>query len=367
MSSKDSFDAKEKYKLVLDNTNDLIAILNHNSEHEFINEKAYLNVLGYSVEDIIGKRPRYFTHPDDIGRVSKAIKEGLLNGEIKEEFRIKHKKGHYKWVETKGKYLMENNKMKGAIFISRDITERKEAERKLIELNKLKSEFLRRASHELKIPLVSIKGNTDLILSLYKDQLNSDTISKLGQINKGCNRLQNIINKLLKSSKLESSDFKPKTKKVNLSTFLKFCVNELNPFAEAKSQSFDMEINDEIFAEFAKEEIYDVISNLLTNAIKYTPPEGKIDVKTELNKENVIVSFKDNGIGFLKSEKTKIFKQFGKIKRPEQGLESEIDGTGLGLYISKRIIESHGGEIWMESEGRNKGSTFYFSLPLYKN
>ena len=194
MSSKDSFDAKEKYKLVLDNTNDLIAILNHNFEQEFINEKAYLNVLGYSVEDIIGKRPRDFTHPDDISRVSKAIKEGLLNGEIKEDFRIKHKKGHYIWVETKGKYLMENNKMNGVIFISRDITERKEAERKLIELNKLKSEFLRRASHELKTPLVSIKGNTDLILYLYKDQLNSDTISKLGQINKGCNRVQNIIN-----------------------------------------------------------------------------------------------------------------------------------------------------------------------------
>ena len=209
MSSKESIDLKEKYELILDNTNDLIAILNHRFEHEFINEKAYLNVLGYSKEDIIAKRPRDFCHPDNIKKVSKAIKMGSLNGEILEEFRIKHKKGHYIWVETKGTYLIEDDTIKGAIFISRNITKRKEAEQKLIELNKLKSEFLRKASHELKTPLVSIKGFSDLILALYKDLLNFDIISKLEEINKSCNRLQNIINNLLKSSKLESSDFKP--------------------------------------------------------------------------------------------------------------------------------------------------------------
>ncbi|MFX1343547.1 MAG: sensor histidine kinase [Promethearchaeota archaeon] len=91
------------------------------------------------------------------------------------------------------------------------------------------------------------------------------------------------------------------------------------------------------------------------------PPRGWIDIKTELTDDFVIVSIKDNGIGFMEEEKDKIFKQFGKIERYGQGLDLGIDGTGLGLYISKKIIE-----IWMESEGKDKGSTFYFSIPLVK-
>ncbi|MFX1326921.1 MAG: sensor histidine kinase [Promethearchaeota archaeon] len=88
------------------------------------------------------------------------------------------------------------------------------------------------------------------------------------------------------------------------------------------------------------------------------------EIKTEIQDKIVIVSIKDNGIGFTEEEKGKIFQHFGKIERYGQGLELGIDGTGLGLYISIKIIEAHGGEIWMESEGRNKGSTIYFSLPL---
>ncbi len=115
-----------------------------------------------------------------------------------------------------------------------------------------------------------------------------------------------------------------------------------------------------------KEEIHDVLSNLLTNAIKYTPPMGKIEIKTELKEKFAVISVKDNGIGFVDEQKKKIFKQFGKIERYGQGLDLGIDGTGLGLYISKRIVESHGGKIWMESGGKDQGSSFYFTLPIVK-
>ena len=105
---------------------------------------------------------------------------------------------------------------------------------------------------------------------------------------------------------------------------------------------------------------------LITNAIKYTPPNGKIEIKTELKEDSVVVSVKDNGIGFTEKQKKMIFQQFGKIERYGKGLDLGIDGTGLGLYISKRIVEAHEGKIWMESEGKNKGSTFYFTLPTAK-
>ncbi len=483
-------DTEKKFNLIANNTNDLIAILNQDFEYIFINENAYYSVLGYKKEEVLGKRPREFNHPDDLKRVSNAIKQGLLEGIVQEEFRIKHKDGHYIWVETKGKYLMEDNKLKGVIMISRDITNRKNSEKKiqeserkyrslfesstdgiysadmegnfiefnkaflkmlgyskeqllnlnlrqitpskwyeiednmlfthlavgeskiyekeyvqkngtilpvsvrfwilqdeqddpyriwaivrditehkqieqeLIEINKLKSEFLRRASHELKTPLVSIKGFSELILSSYLEDLNPDIISKLGEINSGVERLQNIINDLLQTSRLESADLKPRLIREDLSFLINFCVEELHPLSAKREHSINTEIEDSIITKFEKEEIHDVISNLLLNAIKYTPQGGWIDVRSEIKDDLVIISIEDNGIGFTEEEKGKIFKQFGKVERYGQGLDLGIDGTGLGLYISKRIVESHGGKIWMESEGKNKGSTFYFSLPL---
>jgi len=89
-----------------------------------------------------------------------------------------------------------------------------------------------------------------------------------------------------------------------------------------------------------------------------------IEIKSEFKKNFVIISIKDNGIGFSGKEKERIFKQFGKVERYGQGLDIISEGSGLGLYISKKIIELHGGKIWLESEGRNKGSTFFFSLPV---
>ena len=244
-----------------------------------------------------------------------------------------------------------------------DITERKHIEENLKEVNKLKSEFLRRASHELKTPLISIKGFSDLILTLYREELNPDILSKLGEINDGCERLQNIINDLIHTSTLESPNLKPKVQKENLSFLIKFCVHELQSLAERRKQSIKLDIHPQLYANIEKEEIHDVLSNLLSNAIKYTPPKGCIDIKTETLEDSIVVSIKDNGIGFTKKEKNRIFQQFGKIERYGQGFDLGIDGNGLGLYISKKIVESHGGKIWMESEGKHKGSTFYFSLP----
>ena len=115
---------------------------------------------------------------------------------------------------------------------------------------------------------------------------------------------------------------------------------------------------------FEKEKIYDVVNNILSNAIKYTPPGGIIEVKSKIKDGFYIISVKDNGIGIEKDEKAILFQQFGKIERFGQGWDIEAGGSGLGLYISKKLIELHGGNIWLESEGKNKGSTFYFSLPI---
>ena len=125
-----------------------------------------------------------------------------------------------------------------------------------------------------------------------------------------------------------------------------------------------MDFDPNMITMFEKERIYEVIINLLSNAIKYTPPQGIIKIGSKIENNQYIISIEDNGIGFTEKEREKIFKKFGKIERYGKGLDVVSEGSGLGLYISKGIIELHGGQIWAESKGRDKGSTFYFSLPM---
>jgi len=252
----------------------------------------------------------------------------------------------------------------GMIFTN--ITKHKLIEQELKEISELKTELLTRTSHELKTPLVSIKGNADLLLKEYSERFDFETITIMEAIKNGCLRLEDLINDLLKSSKLESKQIELKASYEDLVFLIKFTVNELKDLVDARNHKLILELHDKLNTKFEKENIFEVISNLLSNAIKNTPLGGEIKIQTEIKDKYIITSVKDSGIGFTKEEKQRIFKQFGKIERYGKGLDLGIEGSGLGLYISKKIIELHGGKIWMESEGRDKGSNFLFSLPIIK-
>ena len=234
----------------------------------------------------------------------------------------------------------------------------------LNKINKLKTELFSRTSHELKTPLISIKGFTELLLTIHRPKLDNDIISILEEIKDGSKRLEKIIKLLLESTKLEAGQLELNLSKENLNFLIKFCVKELKGLAKLRNQSIKLKLHDTLETEFDKERIYEVMSNLLVNAIKYTPPGGKIDIESEIRDGFFLISVKDNGIGFTSEEKNQTFKQFGKIERYGQGWDVAIEGTGLGLYITKKLVELHGGKIWLESEGRNKGSSFFFTIPI---
>jgi PAS domain S-box-containing protein len=234
----------------------------------------------------------------------------------------------------------------------------------LEEMNMLKSDLLSRTSHELKTPLISIKGFTELLLTVHKPKFDAETISILEEIKKGSGRLEEIINTLLKSSKLDRDGLELNTKKEDLSFLIKFTVNELKGLANMRDQNINVEIHESLETKFDKERIHEVLSNLIVNAIKYTPPGGDITIKTEKKENEYRVSVSDTGVGFTKQEKSVLFTQFGKIERYGKGWDLGIEGSGLGLYIAKKIVELHEGKIWAHSEGRNKGSTFSFTLPI---
>ena len=228
----------------------------------------------------------------------------------------------------------------------------------------MKSELLRRTSHELKTPLVSIKGFSDLLLKVHRDKLDAYVISALNEIKQGCIRLENLIGDILKTAELESDTIELQKSEEDLAFLIRFCVNEIKGLSRLRNHKIKLDLQENLIIQIEKKQIHQVISNLLNNAVKYTPPGGLIEIKTEIKENSIYVSIKDNGIGFTDEEKARLFTQFGKIERYGQGMDIISEGSGFGLYISKKIVELHGGEIWVESEGRNKGSTFYFSLPL---
>ena len=320
---------------------------------DFLGKKDYDEIIGHSCCEIVHGTKEPAEWCPMVRMIESSYKESSIV-----------QKGD-RWCELLvDPVINDEGTLVGAVHIITDITEKKEAEQELIKLSNLKSELLSRTSHELKTPLVSIKGFTDILLELHSEKLDDYVLKTLKQIKMGCNRLESLVHDILKTAELKSGALELKKSKDDLSILIKMCVSELEGMIELRNHTINLEIPDNLICSFEREQIYNVITNIISNAIKYTPYNGKIEVKSEIKDDFVIVSVKDNGIGFSKEERSLIFKQFGKIERYGQGYDVISEGSGLGLYISKKIIEMHGGEIWVESEGKDKGSNVYFSLPI---
>ncbi len=255
-------------------------------------------------------------------------------------------------------------------FVMEDISARKKAELivkkeniKLKELDKIKSEFIYRASHELKTPLNSIYSASTLLMDLYKDDFDerAERLTKI--IIKGSERLEHLIKDLLDTSQIEAGKLKLEKRRENIVEIIKDCINDTNYLVEDREQTLNFNVEVEILVNVDRIRIEQVILNLLTNAIKYTPPKGTIFVSISKHANYVDIIVRDTGVGFTATEKSKIFQKFGKLERYGKGMHIDTEGTGLGLYISREIVHLHGGKIWLESKGRNQGSIFTIRLP----
>lgn len=356
--------SEEKYRLLFRNSPYSIFLINMEGKIVDCNP-ATVDLFGFSKEEIIGSSHRELAiHPEK--NVNTFIKRfvKLIKGESVEpiETQLYTKNKELIWVHIRSSLI----KIDKDIYIQtiiQNIDKRKRAESELKKLNKIKSELLKRTSHELKTPLVSIKGFTNLLTEFYSQEFNEDIMSYIGEIKNACNRLEDLIKDILQTSKLKSGDKVIQKSEINLTKLIKDTVDQLKGFIKLRKHQIKMDLEQDINVKCEKEKIADLISNLLSNAIKYTPPKGLIKISSKLEDDYVVISIQDSGIGLNESEKESIFTQFGKIERYGQGFDVISEGSGLGLYISKKIIELHNGRIWVESDGRNKGSTFYFSLP----
>jgi putative ABC transport system substrate-binding protein len=236
------------------------------------------------------------------------------------------------------------------------------ANEKLRELDRMKSDFVAHVSHELRTPLTAIKGAVDLMLREIAGPLTEKQIHYLTRVRSNTQHLAGLINDLLDLSKIESGRIEVKSTRVSLSGLVHEVVEALRPVAAEKVISLEATIREPSILVWAdRDKINQVLTNLIGNAIKFTPVQGRVTVSASRNGgESVQVSVTDTGPGVPPDEKEKIFAKFYQIAEVN-GENSK--GTGLGLAISKALVELHGGKIWVESE-EGGGSTFSFTLPV---
>jgi len=334
--------------------------------------KGLADMFGYSVEEMTKWPSLKFQktiHPDDRDFVLEQVRKKQLGLEdyLREyQFRGVKKTAEIIWIDNFTQSITYEGKPADLVTLV-DITKTKKAEQELIKLDNMKTDLIRRTSHELKTPLVSIKGFADLLLELHSDKLEDFVVDTILEIKQGCSRLETLISDILKTAELEFGSVQLHKTEENLSFLIKLCITELRGFSELRKHVINLKLLDNWVGFFEKEQIHQVISNILSNAIKYTPPYGTIEIESKFTGDFVIVSIKDNGIGLTQDEQSSIFTQFGKIERFGLGYDIISEGSGLGLYISKKIVELHGGKIWVESKGRNRGSKFFFTLPIIKS
>lgn len=239
---------------------------------------------------------------------------------------------------------------------------------RLKELDKLKDEFVSVASHELRTPLTAIRSYLWMALKGKGGALTEKQQYYLDRSYNSTIRLINLVNEMLNTSRIESGRMKFIMKKENIVGLIKNVIEEVLPRAKELGVLIRFDPSKkEIFALMDQDKIQEVLLNLIGNSLKFTPKGGKIMISCIKKGEEITVSIHDGGSGIEPDDLPRLFQKFGMIEGSYATNQSASQGTGLGLFICKAIIEKHQGRIWAESPGKNMGSTFAFTLLSYSS
>ncbi|MEX1022816.1 MAG: ATP-binding protein [Dehalococcoidia bacterium] len=260
--------------------------------------------------------------------------------------------GGRKIAISAGPFVDVDPERSGMMVLMRDLTAEAEAER-------VKQDFVSMVGHELRTPLTLIRTTIDLLNEGDAGALNDTQARIVEVLNSNTDRLMMLINDLLDMSAIDSGRLQIQPQMIDLVEVARTAIEEAHPAAAAKQHQTHLSAPEQALAWADRRRISQVLANLISNAIKYTPPGGVVEVIVDPSQEDWLrVAVRDNGIGIPPEEQTQLFEKF---YRTSQGRRT-TGGTGLGLAIARSLVELHGGRIWSESDGQT-GSTFAFTLP----
>lgn len=250
--------------------------------------------------------------------------------------------------------IVLNDTVIGVVVVFRDITEEK-------KIDSMKTEFISLVSHQLRTPLSAMKWFLEMLLNGDAGELTKDQRSFIESVNESNERIVSLVSALLNITRVESGGMIISPVPTNMETFIKSIVTGLQTSLNCKRQKLELSVDKDL-PEIAIDQrlISQVYNNLLTNAIKYSPFDTTISIFVGKENDKLVSKVSDAGFGIPVQDQSKIFKKF---YRAENVTKRETDGTGLGLYLAKEILDITGGEIGFTSV-ENKGTTFWFRLPL---
>lgn len=343
-------ESEKRLQAIIDTSPALIALKDTQGRYIVVNNQ-FSKFFKQPKNKFIGKDD-YSIFPKKVANVVAKNDDKIIRKKQTLRFEETYSNGKDKKVFISSKFpLLDSLGNLYAIgFMATDITER-------IELENRKDEFISMASHELKTPITSIKVFTQILQRQTKNTRTNNAKLYLKRMDSQINRLSNLINELLDVSRIQSNKLLLNLGKININRLIKELVENIQATTDSHKIIIKGSSKNKIIAD--KDRIEQVLINLLTNAIKYSPKGNKVLLRIKDNKDNITISIKDYGMGIPKKYQAKIFERFFRI---DDKRFSASPGLGMGLFISKGIIEKHNGKIWVESKV-NKGSTFYFTLP----
>ncbi len=347
----------EKFKLATDSSTDAIVITDNNSRVLYAN-KAAENMTGFSNKEILNN---YIGHMwgghmdknfyEKMWHTIKDEKKGFVG-----EIRNRRKNGEEYFVNARFYPLFD--KLGGVHFfvgVETDISKSK-------EMDRMKSEFISITSHQLRTPLTGIKWFTELLLKGKAGVLKTEQKDYITQVSDSNERMIQLVDDLLDVSHIDDvGKFKILLVKQDFSNIIREIVDQQKMLAKQKNLKIKLSPSclKVAMLKVDREKIGQVLQNILNNAIKYSPVGGTITVDFKKENSNYVCSFKDKGVGIPVYQQNRVFEKFFRA----DNVITVGSGTGLGLYIARYIVEGHGGKMWFESK-ENKGTTFYFSLPI---
>ncbi len=345
---------KEKTFLAIINSfTDGLIILDDDGKIVKINPQIK-NTFALKAQEIEGKDIAELKDNPLFSKVTDLILDGKTVRELKrKQFSPKENMT----IELTSVPIINKQEKKGYLLIFHDISRQK-----LVE--KLETEFVTLAAHQLRTPLSGIKWNLRMLIDGSFGELTEEQKKFLQIAYKSNDRMIKLVSDLLDATKIEEGRYLYYVKQEDILKIVEEVIDSLEQKIKQKNIKFEFikPQRKTLKLNFDREKIAICIQNLLVNAITYTNPGGAvtISVKYDKDKKEVILSVQDNGIGIPKDHQKRIFTKF---YRSTQAMKIETVGSGLGLYMTKNIIEAHKGKVWFESE-EGKGSTFYFTLPI---
>ncbi len=354
--------AEERYRTIFENS--AVAITMMDEQERLVSWNKFMErLLGMDGNDLYLK-PIRSLYPADEWEKIRGCDIGQEGMQRHLETRMLRRDGKPIDVAISLSVLTDSDgKTTGSIGVIRDITERREAEERVKEAVELKSQFVSTVSHELRTPLAAIKEGVAIVLDEVTGRINADQKKFLDIAKRNVDRLADLIGDVLDFQKLEAGRMKLDLQTNSIDEVVSD-VHETMALYARKSQvelSFDT-AKGMPRAKFDRAKIIQVFTNLISNAIKFTPEEGRVSVNVQQQNADWVISVSDAGMGIPKEALPKIFERFYRVNRP--GIE--IQGTGLGLAIVRKIVTMHGGRIEVESEV-DRGTVFTVFLPIDAN